>query len=63
MCIATITQNIKCIPLDELEDYVHNKAVPGDVLKSVSKEGEYIYVCNKDNIGKNIKPYWRLIKY
>ena len=65
MCIPTITQNIKYIPLDELEDYVHNKAVQGDVLKSVFKEygikRECIYICTKDNIGKGIKPYWKLL--
>jgi hypothetical protein len=47
---------------DELEDYVQNKAAEGDILMSFSVKGgivkEYIYICTKNNIGKNIKPYW-----
>ena len=47
---------------DELEYYVHNEAIPGDLLRSFSNECgvkiEYIYYCNKDNIGKDVKPYW-----
>lgn len=50
---------------DELEDYVHNKAIVGDILRSFSNEHgvtrEYIYVCTKDNIGKDVKPYWMVL--
>jgi hypothetical protein len=50
---------------DELEDYIHNKAVVGDILKSFSNEDgiyrEYIYICTKNNIGKDIKPYWMIV--
>ena len=50
---------------DGLENYIHNKAVVGDILRSFSNENdiykEYIYICTKDNIGKDVKPYWRVL--
>lgn len=50
---------------DELEDYVHNEAIVGDILKSFSNEcgvlREYVYCCNKDNIGKDVKPGWMVV--
>lgn len=52
---------------DELEDYVHNEAIVGDILKSFSNEcgvlREYVYCCNKDNIGKDVKPGWMMLGY
>lgn len=39
------------LPLDKLEDYVHNKATPGDRLMCVSNEygitREYIYLYQR----------------
>ena len=50
---------------DELEDYVNNEAIVGDILKSFSNEcgvlKEYVYCCNKDNIGKDVKSYWMVL--
>lgn len=50
---------------DELEDYVHNEAIVGDILRSWHHERgivrEYIYICTKDNIGKDVKPYWMVL--
>lgn len=50
---------------DELEDYIHKKAVAGDILRSFSNEDgtyeEYIYICTKDNIGKDVKPCWMVL--
>ena len=47
---------------DELEYYVHNEAIEGDILKCFYSEHGItrvcIYVCTKDNIGKDVKPYW-----
>ena len=56
-----LPKNVYMLP-DELEYYVHNEAIPGDILKSFDHEHgiirEYIYYCTKDNIGKKVKPAW-----
>lgn len=47
--------------MEELNDYVHNKAILGDVLIAKDKLTQitYVYFCNtKDSIGKNANPYW-----
>ena len=52
--------------LDDLEEYVHNKAILGDVLICVSNEygltRVYMYYCTKENIDKNVKPYWLILE-
>jgi len=52
--------------LDDLEEYVHNKAILGDVLMCVSNEygstRAYVYYCTKENIGENVKPYWLVLE-
>lgn len=50
---------------DNLEYYIRNKAVEGDILRSFAQENgryrEYIYICTKNNIGKDVKPYWTIL--
>lgn len=52
--------------LDDLEEYVHNKAILGDVLMCISNEygstRVYVYYCTKENIGENVKPYWLVLE-
>ena len=50
--------------LDDLEDYVHNEAIPGDTLWCVADDHrKYVYSCNKDNIDKDVKPYWMVADF
>ena len=57
-----LPKNVYMASPDYLEDYVHNEAIPGDILICVFDEygvtRECIYHCTKDNIGKDVKPYW-----
>ena len=55
-----LLNNIIIIFQEQLDDYVRNKAKPGDVLISRNKytDEQYMYFCNKDNIGKYAMPRW-----
>lgn len=53
--------------LDDLEEYVHNKATLGDVLMCISNEygstRVYVYYCTKSSIGEDVKnPYWLVLE-
>ena len=52
---------------DRLQDYVRNKATPGDILKSFYNDGvkihELLYYCTPNNIGKDANPYWVIVKH
>lgn len=61
-----LPKTIFLLSLDDLEDYVHNKAVSGDILMCISNEygstKVYGYCCTQENIGKNVKPYWLVLE-
>lgn len=61
----TRTPKVIYMSPDKLEDYIHNEAIVGDILKSFSYESgtykDYIYVCTENNIGKDVKPYWTVL--
>jgi len=46
----------------ELANFVHNKAIPGDIAYSYDAitERHYIYYCTTENIGKDVTPYWAI---
>ena len=48
------------IRINELEDFVHNKAKPDDILTAYDHylDRHYYYLCTDDNIGKNVSPSW-----
>ena len=52
--------HIKSILPEQLDDFVHNKAEPGDIVTSYdSVRGiRYWYFCTKDNVCKGITPFW-----
>ena len=50
---------------ESLDKYVKYEASPEDVCVSYDAyyDYHYIFVCNKDNIGKNANPYWTRFEY
>lgn len=49
--------------LGDLKNFVQNIAQPGDIAMSHHRETKrtYIYICTKENIGKNIEPAWTMV--
>ena len=60
-----VDQKIKVysMQLGDLKNFVHNTAQPGDIAMSHHRETKrmYMYICTKENIGKNINPTWKMI--
>ena len=48
------------IRINELDDFVRNKARPDDILTAYDHylDRYYWYLCTEDNIGKNVNPCW-----
>ena len=60
--MSNVLKVVSLLP-SKLEYYVHTKAKVGEILLSYDNETRrrLIYFCNKNNIGKDVKPSWIMI--
>ena len=63
MQVDYIKPSVYAMKLNELTDFVHNKAKAGDVAYTydLATNKKYIYFCNQNNIGKDVNPVWMIV--
>jgi len=47
---------------EELTNFVHNIAIPGDIAYSHDAETKryYVYFCTTENVGEDVNPCWMM---
>ena len=58
-----ITPSVYAMKLNELYDFVRNKAQVGDIATTLDSttNQRYLYFCTEKNIGKDINPVWMMV--